>query len=508
MLPDRSKLATFASKPRIFILTDVLNEPDDSQSLVRYLLYANEFSTRGICACTSSWLRSSTHPEEIRRIITAYGKVVGNLNNHVHPDFQYQSADELLALVTSGPTVYGKKAFKAPISEGARCLLEALTESDEPLYVPVWGGTNTLAQALKHLAETTSEQDAAHQRAKLRVYAISDQDDTGLWIRTKFPDVHYIVSAHGWCQYDQASWIGMNIGAGEGADPTKVLNPWLGKHIRVGEFGSVAYPAVKFGMEGDTPSFLWLVQNGLGHQDHIEWGGWGGRYTRPQCESDRDDEEGFDANHFHNAGDFGVLGADGKRYSSSRATIWRWRDAIQDDFAARMEWTLTSDFAKASHPPVLDVNGSKGVEPLVLKVKPGERHVLDASDTYNPDNNVNGSNDLDYVWMLYGDVNAFHVFGNGPKVIMEGSGGASAQDPKLGENAAGFAQHVRSQRVTVTVPEMERHFQTGLVTPDFHILLQVTNTAGTYPIRRYKRVIFSYIHDGSPVPLGKEPEGF
>lgn len=104
-MSDLTKLATFASKPRIFILTDMLNEPDDSQSLVRYLLYANEFETRGICATTSTWLRSSTHPEEIRRIITAYGKVVQNLNNHVNPDSQYQPAEQLLDLVTSGPAV-------------------------------------------------------------------------------------------------------------------------------------------------------------------------------------------------------------------------------------------------------------------------------------------------------------------------------------------------------------------------------------------------------------------
>lgn len=63
---DLTTLVTFPSKPRIFILTDMLNEPDDSQSLVRYLLYANKFDTRGICATISTWLRLSTHPEEIR----------------------------------------------------------------------------------------------------------------------------------------------------------------------------------------------------------------------------------------------------------------------------------------------------------------------------------------------------------------------------------------------------------------------------------------------------------
>lgn len=99
------KLPKSAQKPRIFILTDVLGEPDDSQSLVRYLLYSNEFHTRGICATTSTKLRSSTHPEELRRIITAYGEVVDNLNEHVHPSCQYPSAASLLSLVTSGPKV-------------------------------------------------------------------------------------------------------------------------------------------------------------------------------------------------------------------------------------------------------------------------------------------------------------------------------------------------------------------------------------------------------------------
>ncbi|KAJ0415423.1 DUF1593-domain-containing protein [Aspergillus carlsbadensis] len=502
-------LPTFPSKPRTFILTDILNEPDDSQSLVRYLLYANEFDTRGICACTSTWLRSTTHPEEIHRILMHYGRVVGNLNKHVHPGFRFQDAEEIGKLVTEGPAVYGKKALKEPLSEGAARLLSALAESDDPLYIPVWGGTNTLAQALAHLSATTSEAQAAAQRAKLRVYAISDQDDTGLWIRTKYPDIHYIVSAHGWSQYDEGTWTGMNAGAGSGPDRTKVLNPWLDEHIQLGDFGTSAYPAVKFGMEGDTPSFLWLVQNGLGHREHIEWGGWGGRYTRPQCESDRGEDGNFDTNHFYNAGDFGVVGVDGKRYGGNKATIWRWRDAMQHDFAARMKWTYTENFAGTSHPPVIDVNGSKGVEPLVIKVRPGEKHVLDARETYLPDN-VRGPGVVDFVWMLYGDVNGFHVFGHGPKVPIEPTDGSAspATHPTLGENAAGFAEYTRSPCVTVTVPPRERHFQTRLVTPDFHILLQVTNNTGEYPIRRYKRVIFSYIDDGTPIPLGKEPAGF
>jgi hypothetical protein len=95
-------LPSFTHKPRVFILSDIENEPDDQQSLVRYLLYANEFDTRGICAVTSAWLSTRTAPEAMVKIVRAYGKVVANLNHHVHPEAQYPSSEALEKLITSG----------------------------------------------------------------------------------------------------------------------------------------------------------------------------------------------------------------------------------------------------------------------------------------------------------------------------------------------------------------------------------------------------------------------
>lgn len=105
--PDMSQLQYLpdTQKPRIFVLTDILNEPDDQQSIVRYLLYSNEFNTRGLCATTSTWLREKAHPEAIRRIVNAYGEVVGNLNKHVHPLNHYTPVDRMLSLITKGPDV-------------------------------------------------------------------------------------------------------------------------------------------------------------------------------------------------------------------------------------------------------------------------------------------------------------------------------------------------------------------------------------------------------------------
>lgn len=102
------------AKPRVFILSDILNEPDDSMSLVRLLVYSNILDIRGLCATTSYFLPNATHPEEMRKIVEAYGTVVENLNQHVSADFQYSSSEKLLPLITSGPAVSGTTHHASP----------------------------------------------------------------------------------------------------------------------------------------------------------------------------------------------------------------------------------------------------------------------------------------------------------------------------------------------------------------------------------------------------------
>ena len=52
-----SLVETFHGKPRVFVLTDIGNEPDDQMSLTRFLLYCNDFETEGLVAVTSTWQR-------------------------------------------------------------------------------------------------------------------------------------------------------------------------------------------------------------------------------------------------------------------------------------------------------------------------------------------------------------------------------------------------------------------------------------------------------------------
>ncbi|OQV06971.1 hypothetical protein CLAIMM_11467 [Cladophialophora immunda] len=393
------RLRVLRKKPRVFIVSDISNEPDDAESLVRYLLYSNEFDTRGLVACTSTWMKRVVHPEDMEKIVNAYAQVVDNLNQHTHPDNPYPSAEYLLSLIKTGPSLYGKEALQpdVPLSDGSRSLIDRLDESEEPLWVLCWGGTNVVAQALHHMQLHRTDSENAKLRARLRVYAISDQDDTGLWIRVTFPDVFYINSVHGWNQYGMALWTGIS---GEkyygfdkgGPDSDLVSHEWIKRNIQIGPLGK-AYPDFMFIPEGDTPTFLYLIQNGLGSPENPNWGSWGGRYLSTDLS--------HAASHYNDVADR-VVGKNGELFLSNHATIWRWRLAYQNDFAARMQWTLHPDFSRANHAPVVIVNKSTtGPEPVFMEAEAGSIIDLDASESYDPD-----GDDLNFHWSHYKDVTA------------------------------------------------------------------------------------------------------
>ncbi|KAL2277607.1 hypothetical protein FJTKL_15353 [Diaporthe vaccinii] len=470
--PDLTRLPAFKSKPRVFILSDILAEVDDTESFVRYLLYSNEFDTRGLCASTSVWLQNTTHPEAIREIVEAYGDVVDNLNSHVNPEAQYQNASTLLDRVTSGPTVFGKAALSIAPSEGALLLVQSLEESEEPLWVPAWGGINTLAQALQYIQHNYSADEAAALRSRLRVYTISDQDDSGPWIRANFPDIFYIVSIHAWNSYYASAWLGIST-AEAGSDMTKVSKPWLGENIKIGGALADQYPLPLYIMEGDSPSFLYLVQNGLGHPEYPNWGSWGGRYgyvvPGSSQYSDTVDQ---------------VVGADGASYTSNKAGVYRWRDDFQNDFAARMQWTVTSDFGNASHPPVPVVNGLQGPDFLNITVAAGQTVVLDGSESYDPDHPDTTEN-LQFEWYHYAEPTEYVTSPGGLTHLNltaltppEGTNGT------LPNNDAGFQNVVLGETVGVDIPSDK----TGLA---YHIILQVTSQTAALPLRRYLRVVLN-----------------
>ena len=448
-----------AGKPRVFVLTDIENEPDDAQSMVRFLTYANHFDIEGLVATTSVHQRDKTAAWRIREIVEAYGKVRDNLETH---ERGFPTSQQLLSVVKEGLPAYGMAAVgEGKDSSGSEALIAAADRDDaRPLWVPVWGGPNVLAQALWKVRATRSPEALAKFVSRLRVYTISDQDDSGPWIRTTFLDLFYIASPgmHAGGAYHFATWSGIsgdNFHARfTGADFSLVDNPWLEQNIHSkGPLGA-QYPRVEYLMEGDTPSFLGLVDNGLNVPERPDWGGWGGRYelytphtqkwfqapeTRPLW-TDAVDE---------------VRGVDGRWHTSNHATIWRWRSAYQNDFAARMDWTI-KPFANANHPPVPQLGHAREIV-----AKPGQRVDLSADGSSDPDGDA-----LSYDWFHYGEPGTFTT-----------SSARSGQPITI--------QQFDQPKAWFVVPT-DRVMPPG--TGDVHIILAVTDH-GTPRLTRYRRVI-------------------
>lgn len=389
-------------KPRVFILSDICNEPDDAQSLVRLLVHADQYEIKGLVATTSYWLNYTTAPDEIEKIVRSYGKVWNNLQAHGHG--QYPTEDYLLSIIKSGPPTYGLAAVDAlnageKLSDGARLLIDTVDASTEPLFVQAWGGVNTLAQALHHVQLTRSEPQLLNFLDRIRVYTISDQDNAGTWIRHEFPQIRYISSVHAWNSYGLATWSGISgekfYGFDEGGpDSDLVSSEWVKTNVQIGPLGE-AYPDILFIMEGDSPALLFTMQNGLNAPEHPEWGGWGGRYA----------PSGHGSKHFADTADH-VVGKSGRTYVSNHATIWRWRQAYQNELAARMQWTLHGSVdARTSHPPVVIINGSCGSHPLEMKVDAGSSVTLDATESYDPNSGKNAAA-LNFSWWMYSEVTA------------------------------------------------------------------------------------------------------
>ena len=355
-LSQATRLDNVSGHQRALIISDIGNEPDDQMSFVRLLLYSNEIDIEGLIAATSTWQKSVTHPETMHRIIAVYGQVQPNLLKHAAG---WATAAALDRLVHSGQPAYGMAAVGAgKSSAGSRALIEAADREDpRPLWITIWGGANTLAQALTDVRSARSSAELSKFVAKLRVYSISDQDDAGPWIRKEFPEIFYVVrpSPPNGEEYYYATWTGISGDVfyrnGEGADFSTVTNEWLDANIRSkGPLGG-QYPKFAYIMEGDTPSFLGLIDNGLASWWNPGWGGWGGRYVfrQPYGESHPIWSQGGDLSSRVTSQDT-VIGADGKTHVSDPATVWRWREAFQHDFAARMDWTI-KPFAEANHLP-------------------------------------------------------------------------------------------------------------------------------------------------------------
>lgn len=463
ILSLQSLPAQVNQKHRVIILTDIGADPDDTQSLVRLLLYSNVIDIKGLIATTSVWQKNQVKPEMIKKVIQAYAKVQPNLNKH---EKGFPDADELLKLVKQGIAKYGMEGVgDGKDTEGSEWIIKVLEENDSrPLWVCVWGGVNTLAQALYKIKNTKSENEANKLIAKLRVYTISDQDDSGIWIRKNFVDLFYIVSPGD--DYGSATWSAINSVI-SGINNSEISNLWIAQNIQQGHgpLGAV-YPDVSWGMEGDTPSWLALIPNGLNNPEHPEWGGWGGRYelSQPDITMIKKGSSGvpiepetrkiwtnaIDTYTLYILNEYGrTVKLNTITFNDNKVTLWRWRKDFQNDFAARMAWCIKS-YAEANHPPVPVLS-----HPEEITVKSGEGFGLDAFNSYDPD-----GDHISFLWFHYPEAGTYKHL-----IKIEGA-----------EN---------SHSAYIIAPQVDKE-ETA------HFILKVTDK-GNPPLTRYKRVIVKII---------------
>lgn len=378
---SRSERGPINPRPRIIVTTDLGADPDDEQSLVRLLVSANEFDIEGLIVSTSCWKKDQKNTAMLDKLVAAYDEVLPNLRVHA-PD--YPSSEYLKTISALGQPGYGMgDVGKGKDSKGADLIIAAVDKNDpRPVWVQFWGGGNTLAQAIWKVRATRSPEELAKFLSKVRVFDILGQDDAGAWIAKNFPEVLFIraTAVYGWQPPKNGSYQRNDIQS----------------H---GPLGAV-YPDTKWATEGDTPAFLHVFPNGLNDPEKIDQGGWGGRFSLTKqagirsmsevAKINKDAEPQFDPYYMH-----------GNTADKANA-IKRWSKGYDNDFAARMDWSITTNYAAANHHPVAVVNGDKSRNVLQLSAAPGSAVKLNATGSSDPDQNA-----LNFNWTFYQETSSY-----------------------------------------------------------------------------------------------------
>jgi hypothetical protein len=247
------------SRHRVVVSTDIGGtDPDDFQSMVHLLVYADVLDIEGLISSPFDMGRK----EHILQVIDCYERDYANLKTYSD---QYPTPDALRAITKQGEIDRAPYAGVRRSTEGSRWIVACARRDDpRPLHVLVWGLIEDLAQALH---------DAPDILPKLRVYWIGGPNKK--WS----PDAYqYIVENHPalWIIESNSTYRGWFTGGNQSG-------PWgnrafVRQHIAgkgaLGDFFVSKKDDVKM---GDTPSVGWLLKGTPGDPARP---GWGGSYVR------------------------------------------------------------------------------------------------------------------------------------------------------------------------------------------------------------------------------------
>jgi hypothetical protein len=418
---------------RVIIETDAGGDPDDEQSLVRFLLYVNEWDVEGVIANRQLTRRGENkNPEStglgvVRRLVSAYGECYPNLCQH---DPRYPKPEALLALTVAG---YDD-------TDDAVKLIIAAVDRDDPR--PVWyadwgtdkgGAVNNLKRALDRVLKERGPDDYAKFKSKLRVIChgnIFGEHTTRL--EPPFPLLldTFRPALEGKRWYHRFSALTATAGGFDlkrdvltGHGPLGALYPTNTTHPQ---------------KEGDSMTFLHLVPTGLGDPEQPGWGSWAGRFGlnpefggRPCYWTDQADT-------WHGA-------------THRDNIVKRWAVPLQNDFRARLDWCVRPG-PNANHPPRVVVDGSDGNDVIRLSPSAGVRLLLSAAGSSDPD-----GDQLSFDWFVYVEAGTY------PRPVRIDDAASAAATIYIPTDAAG---------------------------KEIHVLVAATDQ-GQPPLTRYRRVIIT-----------------
>jgi hypothetical protein len=464
-------------RPRTIVTTDP--ELDDSNSIVRFLLYTTDVQTEGLIYASSrfhwkgdgkgntmhlpgreysrlgpqtSW-RWKPGERFIDDAVDIYGKVYDNLKVH---DANYPTPDSLRAKIREGNVEFeGDISKDTPGSDLIKQVL--LDDKGGPVYLLAWAGQSTIARALKSIQlhyETKPEwpkiADAVSKKAIIQ--AFGDQDGTyASYIKPNWPKIAFRnmatatwgYGARGvvlpeFAKYLSAAWTEKHVskvgpfgafyrvwGDGKQMAPGDMTDYFGFSGLTAQELKAKGYwvwtPVQEKGSwisEGDSSTFMNLLANGLRAYEDATYGGWGGR-------------KGADSD---------AAGKKPPDYATAR-----WFEFAQLDFAARLQWSVTPKFDGANHAPRVSMESGPNVTAVA-----GDTVPLKAAAT-DPD-----GNELTVRWQQYKDAGTY-------------SGAVTFSNTK-------------SLVSSIQVPDDAKPGQT------IHLLLQVTDN-GTPALTSFQRVI-------------------